>query len=872
MRTSSAFIRLFLLGLLSAQLAGCSSLTSFWRKSETKPPAAAKREPLPSDIEEALAKVSGYKLGDSREPLAAAAAMVRDSQDAPPRRAALARGLGELLASDTTPLARDFAARQLALIGSDAEVPVIAPLLGSDATSDWARYALERNPSPAAGLALERALPSAKGKTKVGIVNSLGERREAASVPVLASLIHDSDPEVTEAAIAALGKIGDESALRALIETRKGASPATQALLGQTLLLCAEAELKAGARDRAAAIYTRLNRPEETPAIRRAAVRGWLESGVEGGLNRAVELVQGDDPRMRAEALRYFEWAPGAEFTVALAGKLPVLAAPAQVAVVDALGARGDATALPAVAALAASSDHEVRVATLRALGPLGDVSTVELLAHAAASADSAEASAAQSSLGKLKGTAVDAAMIDLLSNADPAVRLSLIRAIGARRSPGAIGPLIAAARKPDEPARAEAIKVLTPIVGESDLPALGDLLKDVQLGSARPDAELAMIAAARGVGDEDKRTDAVLAAFGSGDLPEDVSLSALRVLGELRGAKSLKILSAALKSKSPAKRQVAIAALSGWNSAEPAAELLDFIRNSSRKGPDRALAVRACAGLVAGDASRTPEEKLKSFASLKRLATAPDESKGLIEGLGEFRDSRAFPLLEPFFKDPAAGPGAMRSAIRVASAIQGVSPKEAKAALQAILAASPAESERAEAEKLLASIAQFGDFITAWEMSGPYRQKGKSGSDLFDISFPPEVEGGKDAKWVPAPAGLDSARPWMIDLRKAMGGDNRVAYLRTHMWSPKAQAASLELGSDDGVKAWLNGEVVHAKNASRPVVAGEDKAPVKLRQGWNLLLVKVTNGGADWGACARLRTEVGEPLEGVRAEVSPGR
>ena len=62
-----------------------------------------------------------------------------------------------------------------------------------------------------------------------------------------------------------------------------------------------------------------------------------------------------------------------------------------------------------------------------------------------------------------------------------------------------------------------------------------------------------------------------------------------------------------------------------------------------------------------------------------------------------------------------------------------------------------------------------------------------------------------------------------------------------------------LEIGSDDGVKVWLNGELVHSNNVMRGVTTGEDKVKVNLKKQWNELLLKVTNGAGGWGASVRL-------------------
>ena len=106
------------------------------------------------------------------------------------------------------------------------------------------------------------------------------------------------------------------------------------------------------------------------------------------------------------------------------------------------------------------------------------------------------------------------------------------------------------------------------------------------------------------------------------------------------------------------------------------------------------------------------------------------------------------------------------------------------------------------------------------------------------------------------------------MDLDKILGGDERVAYLKTQITSDRDQEARLEIGSDDGVKVWLNDKVVDANNVIRACTPGQDKVKVKLNRGVNRLLLKVTQGGGDWAACCRLRKPDGAFLDGVKVEV----
>jgi hypothetical protein len=109
----------------------------------------------------------------------------------------------------------------------------------------------------------------------------------------------------------------------------------------------------------------------------------------------------------------------------------------------------------------------------------------------------------------------------------------------------------------------------------------------------------------------------------------------------------------------------------------------------------------------------------------------------------------------------------------------------------------------------------------------------------------------------------------WTVDLEGLIGGDRRAAYLMTEIVSPAPQDAVLELGSDDGIKAWLNGQLVHANNVLRGHTPGEDRVPVTLREGQNSLMLKVIEEGGDWAASARLVGPDGEPLEAL-AVVDP--
>lgn len=55
-------------------------------------------------------------------------------------------------------------------------------------------------------------------------------------------------------------------------------------------------------------------------------------------------------------------------------------------------------------------------------------------------------------------------------------------------------------------------------------------------------------------------------------------------------------------------------------------------------------------------------------------------------------------------------------------------------------------------------------------------------------------------------------------------------------------------LGTDDGVRLWVNGEMVLSHNRHEAAVPEKDAVPVKLRKGKNAILLKINNGDGPHG------------------------
>ncbi|RJP67031.1 MAG: hypothetical protein C4539_10710 [Ignavibacteriales bacterium] len=131
----------------------------------------------------------------------------------------------------------------------------------------------------------------------------------------------------------------------------------------------------------------------------------------------------------------------------------------------------------------------------------------------------------------------------------------------------------------------------------------------------------------------------------------------------------------------------------------------------------------------------------------------------------------------------------------------------------------------------------------------------------VFDEEFisPPDicssVKEGKllvknnEYKWQPV-----EARDGIIDFAKIYKETAfRTVYAFAEINMAEAKEFILGVGSDDGIKIWLNNKLVHENWIGRAVKQDDDLIPFQLKKGRNQVLVKVQNMEYGWGFTCRV-------------------
>ena len=102
------------------------------------------------------------------------------------------------------------------------------------------------------------------------------------------------------------------------------------------------------------------------------------------------------------------------------------------------------------------------------------------------------------------------------------------------------------------------------------------------------------------------------------------------------------------------------------------------------------------------------------------------------------------------------------------------------------------------------------------------------------------------------------------LNLARSMGSIQAATYLKTKVWSDISQPVIFEVGSNDAIHVWVNGQRMLSKNTSRGAEPAQEKIPVTLQAGWNNLMLRITNFGGGWGAFARFSDADGVPLKTI--------
>ena len=782
------------------------------------------------------------------------------SSGTPAQRAAYIEVLTAALSKDRQPGVKAFLIRQLQLVGDDSAVPTLGKLLLDAEVYDFAAQALVTIGSDAARAALRAAYSEAQGPCRIAIIQALGVLRDSDSADRLAEDANGPDRGIQLAALPALANM-DSPAFREAARKFECQTHYERSQLDALLFRTSAHAAEEGEPEAEAALTAELQSAD--PHIRSAALSS--AAGVKS-IDLVLSFLADEDAEVRATATNIAISLQGEGVTAAYLERLPKATETGRVALIGILGKRGDAAALSAVLKALQDESPAVRLAAVEAAAALGRTAAVEPLIKLL-SDDGDLRAAAQRALTNIRDEQAAAQIAGALSGSPPRVQARLLQILADSHAVEQADAICGCLEKEDEGVRLAALRAVEALAPSSALDPLVRLLPKLENSEQREACESALTAVCRRAPDRVAVSGKLLAALPAARAEDYCSL--LRVLGKLGGAEAFQTVRQALGDSRSEVVEAAFRALSTWPDPAAAANILEVAAACSELR-HHVLALRAYVRLVGADQELSAADKLAAYEKCIAHTRRVDERKLLLSRIGELPEPRTISVLQRFLLDDQLRNEAGAALLGVAERQLPAGWQRARQAIWLALDAVDDDALRERGKTLLARAEEYEGFVTDWQVAGPFEQDGKGCLELLEVAFAPEQPDAPGVTWQRQTMPTDRPEFWYVDLNACanMAGSNRVAYLRTVIDSPRAQDVQLELGSDDALKVWLNGELIHTFAGVRGCERGQDKVPAQLKKGRNELLLKVVNGGGGWAACARLRQPDGSHVEGLKIDL----
>jgi mono/diheme cytochrome c family protein len=149
----------------------------------------------------------------------------------------------------------------------------------------------------------------------------------------------------------------------------------------------------------------------------------------------------------------------------------------------------------------------------------------------------------------------------------------------------------------------------------------------------------------------------------------------------------------------------------------------------------------------------------------------------------------------------------------------------------------------------------------SVWHVAGPFPAESFEAGHAT-VYLPEAGEIDLTATYEPGGIGWTLHEEWADGEVHDLPGEGGLAvtYLYRTVEVDRGRPVKILLGSNDSVKLWVNGRLVHEYAEPRSAAVDQDQAEVRLRAGINRILMKVTNAGGAHAFAFRMETEATPP------------
>lgn len=650
--------------------------------------APAAKPNFETEVNDLIPKIAAAKVEDrydaqiALQTLAAKAARPKAESE----RAALATLLAKKAADASVPQpARVWIVRQLEHIGSAESLATLEALLkDQDAElKETARRALEKNSSSKASDVLRKALKEGGDIVwQIGLVRSLGQRKDEDSVALIASKLEDS--KLAPVAALALGTIANDDAIKAL----SAALDKKITGAGDGLVLAGRLLLNQGKTKPALKAIQKAYDSGESP-VKGIALHLLAKAAPGAAEKQVLDAISSSDERLQRAAISAIQEVYGTKLTTALTGLLPKLNPTAKSQVLRLL----DATAETQVIVAASDSDETVRIAALEALAKIGSSAAVPVLLKAYGETADTDKKAAEWSLTRISGPGALAALKKQAGEGDAKLRAAAIGALALQFDKTAFPVILKYAAESDATVSKAAYAALKKVGTDNEIEGLGKLAISSKISAASEALQAITGRTADKAGALKKLSALAAAADAKG------KAAFLEVLTGMGGNEAMQAVIKDLANTDADVKDGAIRALSKWPDFAAINKLEEIAADSSLKLTYNVLAVQGIVRLVESCDKEKAQARIDAIEKALQLAKRPDEKKRALSGLAGVADKKSVAVFKKLMMNEDLKEDVAMAAVTLANNLKKPDKKAGKDMAEFVKKAnvSPAVNKKAD-------------------------------------------------------------------------------------------------------------------------------------------------------------------------------
>jgi HEAT repeat protein len=606
----------------------------------------------------------------------------------------------EFLNTDITLEAKEVACKALSIIGTEKCIPKLAPMLLDPNTNDMARFALERIQHKSALDAIRDALIKTKGRSKIGIINSIGFRKDKNAVTLLAAEVNNPDTSITSSAIWALGQIADSNSVQ-ILEKVLNSNASMKIQTYNALLACAENYRLQKNNEQALNIYMQLWQQNEFPFLRAAAIKGIFAIKGKESQDLILAAINDQQKDVQTAAFELVRSYPDVEFIKETEAR--DISAENQVKLISALADRNDKIFFPYILQSLDSSDNYVRIAALRAMITLADSSVIPKVTKIAAYSQGKEQILARKVLCRITDSNADNIILQgILTATDPNIKIEFIAAVGERNisTKEAIDIIFNAAGDNNKKVKFQAVDTLGKLINSDDLPKLAEIYIKTAAADEQKAVEKAIISAIQRLPDNRKNAQALIQIYDSQQNIQTKS-KMLMLLAKTKSENALDKIRQSVKDNNIEIQKASIAAFSSWHNLEPISDLKQIIKNSDNQAC-KILALRGLIQLIDTDKNISPEKAVQLYMEAFSMAEQTNEKKMILSGLAKIKSALALQETAKFLDDKELNKEVQSAAIEISKNIYSENKELVEKILKQIINKSENEAIKSQAQQVL--------------------------------------------------------------------------------------------------------------------------------------------------------------------------